>query len=142
MRLVLALSASLMAVPALADEVWTSEFGEIIYEEDTADYNAIFSLPAVALNGTAGPQERAQITIYGLGGNFTDRYGLFEGYWTSPGDPLCDTALVPPGGKASRSWGRIQIVFDRPSFPSGFTLLIGTCFWDPIMTLRAETAAG
>lgn len=137
----LALALSLLAAPALADEVWTTEYGDIIYEQDTADFNAVFSVPAVAFNGLAKPEERGEVTIYGLAGNVSDRYGLFEGYWTAPGEPMCDTALLARGGKASRSWGRVQIVFDRPAFPSGFTMLFGTCFWDPVLTLRAEAKA-
>jgi len=138
----LALALCLLAAPALADEVWSSEFGDIIYEREMDDFNAVFSVPATALNNMAGMDERAQVTIYGLAGNVNDRYGIFEGYWTAPGEPLCDTALLPPGGKASRSWGRIQLIFDRPTFPSGFTMLFGTCFWDPVMSIRGELYAG
>ena len=137
----LALALCLLAAPALADEVWTSEFGDIIYERDTGGFSAILSIPATALNDGAAANERAQVTIYGLTDN-VDRYGIFEGYWTAPGEPMCDAALMPPGGKASRSWGRVQVVFDRPGFPSGFTMLIGTCFWDPVWSLRAEAFAG
>jgi len=138
----LALALCLLAAPALADEVWTSEFGDIIYERDTADYKAVLSVPAIALNGMTAANARGQVMIYNLTNNVSDRYGIFEGYWTAPGEPTCDTALMPPGSKASWSWGRVQVIFDRPEFPSGFTMLIGTCFWDPAYSLRAEAFAG
>jgi hypothetical protein len=142
MRLALTLGLSLLSLPALADEVWTTLAGDIVYESDMPDGTAVLSLPMAAIDGSVVTDARALLFVPGLAGNATERYGLFEAFWTGPDDPNCPATLTPPnGGKPTHSWGRGLVFFDRAAFPSGFTLLTGWCFWDPTFAIRAETTA-
>jgi hypothetical protein len=118
-------TAALCVVPLAvnADEIWNSQqFGEIAYEKD------IGSIAVLSMAG-GHPGSRAFIYLPGLGGNSTDR-GVFTGYWieTAPGD--CATDKVSEDGIESNLWGKAEVEFEKPEFPSGFVLRVGSCDGD------------
>lgn len=130
--------AVLAATPALSDEIWSTEYGQIIYETDRDGYIGVLSIPAQVMNLDAPADARITVNVLGLAGNTTDRYGLFEGYWTGGTTPNCEPAIIGENGKRTNDWGRIHLYFDKPDFPTGFTLILGTCFYDPYLSVRAE----
>jgi hypothetical protein len=143
MRLpLLATFIALTAMPALADEVWSTPYGDIVYESDLPNAVAVLSAPREAMTGEIGG-EPVTVHVLGMTANVVDRTGLFEGYWFAQGNTgYCETQMTAPGGKATNNWGRVRVYFDRPEFPTGFTMLVGTCFYDPYFVLRADPMAG
>lgn len=122
-----------LAAPALADEVWSSDTGEIVYLAD--EYGAAI-LSFSDYGGLPG-----ELIFPGLAGNFTDR-GVHHGYWVGQSDMQCAAALGRPGGMTSLTWGRAVIAFDEMGFPSAFTVLLGDCDEDLTRSLRAEPIVG
>ncbi|MGR3639692.1 hypothetical protein [Alterinioella nitratireducens] len=118
-----------LATTVHADEAWDTPIGEIIYQSE--EYGAaIFSFT----NFDGFP---AELVIPGLAGNY-DQRGVHPVYYIGEGEFECDAALSRPGGQASLNWGRGYISFDERSFPTSFTLLLGTCFDAPTDAIRAE----
>jgi len=136
LRRLAALSAAfaLLAAPALADEVWNTEIGRVVYLTDIGDV-AVFTYPAA--NGGTG-----YVYIEGLGGNYTDR-STHRGYWIEPGSSgACSATLTSPDGVSSRAWGRVTVTFARPAAPSGFTAYRGDCFAEPEAMLVGTPVVG
>lgn len=135
LRSALSVSAALLVTavpvaPALADEVWTTDMGEVVYE-DEQNGAAIFSFT----NVDAYP---ATLVIPGLAGNYSQR-GVHQAYWIGTGAGYCDAFLGMPGGReASSNWGRAVVSFDGPAFPTSFTMTLGDCFGPLTYALRAE----
>ena len=118
---------------ALADEVWNTEIGEVIYEADLQNGMAVLSYPT---DGAA----RGRAFLAGLAGEYTGRTG-YEGIWieTDTEASLCDVAMAAPDtGEPSHNWGRVRVVFVDPDFPSTFVALRGDCFDDPSQMLVAR----
>lgn len=138
---VAAAMVSLAALPALADEVWTTPLGEIVYERDFKNGMSLFSAPATAILGDAPPDARAWIYIPDFVYSIDNRF-FHEGFWIIEGFDYCPLELAGPDGRKSRSWGRAQIAFDQPTFPSGFTMVTGFCAYDPYYPVRAEPNLG
>ncbi len=120
---------AITAMPAVADEVWDTPYGEVVYLADEFG-SAVLSFTNI--DGTA-----AELVIPGLAGNFDDR-GVHEAYWVGSGALECEAALARPGGFASLDWGRAVISFDDPAFPTSFTLTLGDCFYPLAYSIRAE----
>lgn len=116
------------AAPALADETWTNPAGIAIYEEEIAG-TAVFSIP---MQG-----DRARLYLEGLAGNYDNR-SKSHGYWIGPDKPICGAKFIAPDGLQSSNWGRVTIVFDGPSFPTGWTATLGTCFGRKTTKFRAD----
>ena len=114
----LAAASVLAAGPVLADEVWTTAAGDVIYEADVGD-TAVLSYPLAG--GMKG-----YLFFPGLAGNSTTR-GVHAGYWMAPGE-TCSSEMTGATGFTSKAWGPVQIIFDTPGFPSGWTLLSAVCF--------------
>jgi len=115
-----AFALSLLAVPAFADEMWSSDIGDIVYLADIGDV-AVLSYG----DGTGFAY------VPGLPGAMESRNGgTFYGYWIETGYDLCGATLIGPDGTSGNAWGQMVIEFDSASFPSGFTAQIGACF-DP-----------
>lgn len=132
MRLVsaAALAATLLAAaPALADEAWYSDAGQIIYAEDIDTYGVLLLTQADGI-------ERL-FFVRDLAGNFDDRIGYFDGYWVSSGatgkstGEACPFSIIAANGETYDSWGRVIVEFDSPAFPSGFTAMTAMCFDPP-----------
>ncbi len=125
----LTLAALLLASPALADEMWDSDMGRIVYEAEEGGA-ALFSF--VNVDGYA-----ATLVIPGLAGNYSNR-SVHEAYWIGSGAGMCDAFLAHYTTDPSADWGRALISFDRPEFPTPFTLTLGTCFGPLSYAIRAE----
>ncbi|MEZ5665888.1 MAG: hypothetical protein R3F55_00300 [Alphaproteobacteria bacterium] len=110
-----AVLAAGLAGPAAADEVWTSNVGEVVYRDD---------LGATAVL-QAGPR---LLLIDGLGGNYDDR-GTYAGTWTDQGGGTlaCDQPLTDAYGIDSQSWGRLKITFLDRAFPSRWHATLTAC---------------
>lgn len=117
-----------LAAPALADEVWDTPYGQVIYEADIGDV-AVLSYP---LDGGT----RGHAYFPGLGGNFDNR-GVHWGYWIEERDGGCASVMTGPDDKSSNAWGRVVIAFDESGFPSAFTGIAGECWGDPVYHIRA-----
>lgn len=125
------LAALLLATPAVADEVWTSDMGQIVYqtEENGAAHFSFTNVDAYP----------ATLVIPGLAGNYSDR-GVHDAYWIGEGAGYCDAFLTIPGSDLpSTNWGRAVVSFDQPSFPTGFTMTLGDCFGPLTYAIRANT---
>lgn len=131
-QIVAAALAALLPLTAAADEVWTSDMGKIIYDSEVGDA-AIFTFT----NVDAYP---ATLVIPGLAGNYSDR-GVHEAYWVGEGAGDCAGFRAAPNGTGSAQWGRALVAFDKPAFPTSFTLLLGFCLDPYVTSIRAETTA-
>jgi hypothetical protein len=127
-HLILTAFIYLLPFSLLADEVWTTELGDVVYERET-DGMAVLSVPLNEVQGL--------IYLPGLAGNYDDR-SAHKGFWISDEVGPCRTQMQSPEGLMSDSWGRVEIFFDNPAFPTGWTMQLGSCFADPDVTLRGE----
>lgn len=125
----LAATLALIAAPSLADEVWDSDMGPIVYETEEAGA-AIFSFT----NVDAYP---ATLIIPGLAGNYSNR-STHDAFWIGQGAGECDAFMSRDGVPESSQWGRAQLVFDKPSFPTSVTVILGFCQETPSIVLRGE----
>ena len=125
-KLVAGAAALVMCLGAVADEVWSTVIGDVIYEKDIGDV-AVLSYPMDY------PDTRGHVFIKGLGGNYDDR-GHFSGYWSEPQmeEPLCDVTIIDGNGLETTNWGRVSITFLDSGFPSGWVALRGNCFGEPV----------
>lgn len=121
-------AAALVPFPVLADEAWTTPFGNVIYEKDIGD-------TAIFFTDYRGDDTR--LYFPGLAGQLDDR-GSHQGYWITSGDGPCSAELAGPDGTSSNDWGRMMITFDNSTFPSGWTAIVGTCFSEFEAGVRAE----
>ena len=115
-------AALLIGAPhiALADEVWSSDqYGEIIYGNNVGD-------TAVLTMAGSHPGSTIHLYLPGLAGNISTR-GSFIGYWieTAPGE--CASEKTGVDEVSSDAWGKLEVVFEKPDFPSGFTMRLGSC---------------
>lgn len=111
---------------ALADEVWTTQESDVVYEEDRGQ-TAIWSYD----NG-------GSIFIYGLAGVVTDR-GSYSGYWTQPTSSVrCDTFRENEQGEPTYHWGKFDITFIDSDFPSRWYANVALCDGEPFVHLDGE----
>lgn len=110
---------------ACADEVWTSEIGDVIYDHDTGDGHAVLTYPI------EGSDVRGLGYIAGLGGVYEGRTA-YTGIWIEPDDagaPACDYAITDPEtGEPRQTWGQVEMIFVEPDFPSSWVIKRGYCF--------------
>ena len=121
------------AAPALADEVWSTDIGDVIYEADLENGMAVLSYP------TDG-ETRGLAYVAGLAGEYTGRTA-YEGVWMEPATEagICDVEIAAPEtGEISNNWGRIEVIFVDPDFPGSFVALRGDCFEEPTEMLVAR----
>ena len=109
---------------ALADEVWSTEEYDVVYQEDR-NRTAIWTYGDGV--GT--------VFIDGLAGVYTDR-GSYTGYWVQDYSSLrCDTFREDTEGEPTYYWGRFEITFIDPDFPSRWEAKIGLCDLEPTIAL-------
>lgn len=118
---------ALLASPALADEVWDSTQGPVVYEEDTGG--------AAVLSFTHPNGDPAMLVIPGLAGNYQNR-AVHQAFWIGQGPGTC-FASMSIGTQPSHHWGQALISFDKPDFPTSFTLSLGECFGPMTRSFRA-----
>ncbi len=120
---------------ALADEVWKSNVGEIIYEKD-------FGTTAVFRYSTPGVvNSKTRLFINGLVpdiyGSANSR-GSYKGYWVDDSSRrTCESSLVSPMGIGSRSWGRFEISFSKHGSWWAWSGQLGSCFDQPTDKINA-----
>lgn len=118
---------------AQADEVWSTEIGDVIYEADLENGMAVLSYP------TDG-DVRGLAYIAGLAGEYVGRTA-YEGVWMEPAtaEGTCDVEIAAPQtGEISNNWGRVEIIFVDPDFPGTFVAVRGDCFGEPDAMLVAR----
>lgn len=124
----MAAAALACAGPVLADEVWTSQIGDVIYERELPTGEAVLSYPA------ADTERRGLAYIAGLAQQYEGR-GAFEGVWIEDDLPRSDACSVsisdPETGAARNNWGRLELVFTEPDYPAGWVAIRGDCFNQP-----------
>ena len=122
----------LSAMPAVADEAWILSDGtEVTWDQD-ADGVSIFGYDV----GNSG--ERFRFYVPGLVDAIENR-GTFYGYWIGPStQSRCSATLTGTDGTTSDTFGQAVITFDRRTFPSAWSALIGQCFDTPSDEMRAE----
>lgn len=132
---------ALLALPATADEVWSTWVGDIVYESTALDGSATFLAPGILFQGDAPKGAVARIYIPFLDSSPDSRYA-HTGYWILEGAGVCPVGLVGPDGITSNSWGLVELKFDVPTFPSGFTMSFGVCEFEMYDFVRAEPRLG
>ncbi|MEO1661904.1 MAG: hypothetical protein AAFR51_13010 [Pseudomonadota bacterium] len=118
---------------AHADEVWSTNIGDVIYETDLDNGMAVLSYP------TEG-DVRGLAYLAGLAGEYTGRTA-YDGIWMEPAteDGTCDVEIAAPEtGEISNNWGRVEVIFVDPDFPGSFVALRGECFDEPDAMLVAR----
>lgn len=141
MKHVFAALFCLAALPAVADEVWSTSLGDIIYEADLEDGTSVLSAPAQLLMIDAPADARAWIYIPELS-YLLDARSVHRAYWLVEGQELCTNGMVTKDGRTSFAWGDATVAFDAAGFPSGFTMIAGNCGFDAFMPIRAEPVVG
>lgn len=93
----------------LADEVWNSNVGRIVYADEIGP-TAVFAY---------GPAEDPGVVyILGLAKVYQNR-GTYDGYWAKNKSKVeCTTERPGIYGNMTRYWGRYEIKFLDKSFPS------------------------
>lgn len=127
------LGVGLIAGLASADEVWTTEIGDVIYETDLDNGMAVLSYP------TDG-ETRGLAYLSGLAGVYTGRTA-YDGIWMEPATDTgtCELEMAAPQtGELSNNWGRVRVIFVDADFPSTFVALRGDCFDEPSEMLVAR----
>ena len=115
---------------ALADEVWSTEEYDVVYQADR-------NRTAIWHYGDNGV-----IFIDGLAGVYTDR-GSYNGYWVQKSSSLrCDTYREGANGKPTYYWGRFEVTFLDAEFPSRWQAKIGLCDSDPSISLTGIPVTG
>jgi len=112
----------------LADEMWKTKEYNVIYQTDR-NKTAIWSYGLNRL-----------IFIDGLAGVTTNR-GSYSGYWAQDRDRSsvrCDTYREGANGKPTYYWGRFEITFIDPDFPSRWQANLSLCDRLPTMTLNGK----
>lgn len=118
------LIAGFTSQAALADERWSTEEYDVVYQ-DERNRTAIW---------TYG-DEIGTIFIDGLAGVYTGR-GSYTGYWVQESSSLrCDTFREDANGEPTYYWGRFEITFIDPDFPSRWEAMIGLCDLEPTIAL-------
>jgi hypothetical protein len=117
-------------VSAVADEVWSTEIGEVIYEADLSNGQAVFSYPLDSEDGWRG-----KAFLPGLAGVYTGRT-TYHGYWVEPGSADGESGCAvevsdPQTGDTSDIWGRVTLSFVEQDFPGTWVALRGDCFEEP-----------
>lgn len=128
--------AVFLAAPALADEVWDSNLGQISWlETDGAD-----ALLGVMGEG-GGPM--IHMVVPGLGADTGGGRGTYTGIWiASDGEYPCVTEMLRPDGSKSSYWGSFTITFLEDGFPSDFAGAYGDCLDAPSLPLQAHARVG
>lgn len=110
-----------LAGVAFADEVWTSDAGNIVYETELEEGK-------IVVFGADG----MKMYISGLAGQYSDR-GTYTGIWVledqALDQPGCEFDIVRPGTDEQVSfWGTLEITFIDPDFPGTWIAYLGECF--------------
>ena len=123
-------AAMALSGTALADEVWSTEIGDVVYETDLENGQAVLSYPV-----GEDSEWRGRAFFPGLAGEYEGRTS-YDGFWMEPGsddgESGCMTEMRDPEtGNTSDVWGRVKLVFVDQDFPGTWVALRGQCFAEP-----------
>jgi hypothetical protein len=125
--------AAVMAAPAMADEMWKTDIGTMVWEDD-------YDGGAILMVEVGGKPVR--FYLEGLTTSIETR-GNFTGYWINTDDEqLCSSQMMGPDGTKSRTWGRVSLTFLDPAFPSDWVLLASDCLAEPSIPLTGRASTG
>jgi hypothetical protein len=126
------LTALFYTSPAQADEVWGSNYGNVVYQADR-EKTAIL---------TYGDQSDGALFVEGLAGQTKNR-GTYYGYWSqSSAKVRCETYREGRYGKPTYYWGNLRMQFLDPDFPFRWSAAIGYCNQPPKLDWRAYPIVG
>jgi nitrate reductase beta subunit len=115
-------SALLISQPLIADEVWNSTYGKVVYESEMGT-TAVWSYNYQSKPGL--------IYIDNLAGVYQGR-DSYQGYWVQTfSDVKCKTKKRMKG-KLSAYWGQFQIQFLDPDFPARWEAKWSYCDQEPL----------
>ena len=137
-KLALIAAFAMAAMPSLAaanaDEAWKTKAGTVAWINDIGG-DAVL---AVDVKGG-----KTLFYIDGLKAKMDGGRGKFSGYWISTkDDKICDSTMTTPDGVASRSWGRLELLFVKPGFPSDWVMKTGSCFGETSEMLSGVAIVG
>ncbi|MEM9939060.1 MAG: hypothetical protein AAF768_09455 [Pseudomonadota bacterium] len=117
---------SFLTVPAVADEMWSTEIGVVLYEVDLPNGDAVWSYP---LENT---EWRGTAVLVDFAGSYNDRT-TYTGYWIEPasadGVSGCSAEMRDPFAEGTSDvWGRLIVSFIEPGT---WVALRGDCFDEP-----------
>lgn len=102
----------------IADEVWNSNYGQIVYAKDVG----VTAYWTYKYNGESGI-----IFIPGLAG-IPERRGNYEGYWAqNKSGTRCQYARPGIDDEPTYYWGKFHIQFTDLNFPTRWTALWSYC---------------
>lgn len=138
MRLCLALAATLLAAPALADEAWVSNYGPVIWETDIGD-TAVF-----LLDESAQGRGRTRLLVPGLVLDMGGPRGAYSGVWIADaGETPCASEMIDPvAGTKTPHWGTFVITFVGTEFPFEWAGVWGACHYQAFEPISAEPVTG
>ncbi|HBH90810.1 hypothetical protein [Ponticaulis sp.] len=129
----IAASAFGLAGAAHADEVWSSDEGNIVFLSELETGEAIIGAPV--------GNTMIRMIFPGLAGNYDNR-SMHDGVWISSSsfgtEPCSISVQDPETGETSAYWGRAQMIFTSTGYPSDIVLTAGVCFGDPEEMLFGE----
>lgn len=105
-----------------ADEVWHSTYGTVIYQDEIRD---------IAIWSYNWEDSKNYIYIHGLAGVYENR-GSYSGVWVQPNsEQRCKQYIVLHTGEKSHYWGKINLTFIDPNFPSHWQASWNYCEKEP-----------
>ena len=133
MRLFLTLAVAVLALSAAADELWTSDYGPILWEADIGE-TAVLRLDETNTGGVV------RLLVPGLARDVAGGRGAYQGIWVADnGETPCLTEMIDPiSGAKTPHWGTFSITFLGNEFPSNWAGAWGACLnpaLDPITGL-------
>ncbi|WP_333827827.1 hypothetical protein [Pararhodobacter sp.] len=133
----LCLTALFPAVAA-ADEMWSTPYGYVAWEDTRGDM-AIFRM----MGDDGLTPGTMRLFVPGLPADTEQGRSVYFGYWTDPAaDAPCAFDVIDAMGNKSPSWGRLTLSFLSGGFPSDWAGLTGYCFDEPTMPINATPAYG
>jgi hypothetical protein len=132
----LTLPLSIAATHSLADEMWRN--GPLLVYW-AAEVNGFAQLDFTV----EGPKLSRSGTLWVQGLTATDQNrATYGGFWTSLDGtgPRCQMPAIDPNGNEAWTWGRIEITFYNPTFPSGWSAALGHCFDEAMEFMEVEPA--
>ena len=126
-----------LPLPAHADEMWTTSWGDMAWETDLGE-TAVLIVP-----GTDG-EATMRLFVQGLARDVAGDRGSYIGVWMSDrSDGSCAVAVVDPvGGTTTAFWGTFRLTFVEPGFPSAWSGVWGSCVDQPTNAFAGQPAFG
>lgn len=128
---------ALSAAPALADEMWDTTWGRMIWETDRGETAVLSVAPAQGEPGM-------RLFVEGLAADVSAERGSYIGVWMADRrDGGCAIEVLDPvSGKSTAFWGTFRLTFVEGQFPSAWAGVWGECADAPTNALAGTPATG